>query len=166
MIDILKLLQIQLNQNNDNFFKIETNERDGYHFIATSKRYSEFEKSNKTSIFTIGKFSFSVKDFQISKVSPTSSSIKIKHPIFNDITNKINAIRETLTNQVVNTFITFIDTFVESYSNDIQLLSTCIGTLDVYNAHAKNAYKYRYYRPRINNMNGTAYQKRYRIYYK
>lgn len=133
---------------NDNFFKLENNERENYHITVTKKRYIDNESVIKT--MSLGDIAFN--DFKTRPVSPSSSVLKITHERFKGINEIIIRSRLILKQRVTEEFQRFIARCVDEYGSLFEKLINFIGEIDVTATCAKNAHNFRYSKPAIANM--------------
>lgn len=139
-----------MNENNDGYFKIEYNERDGYYIIVTQKRYNEVQKHMKNKTIELdSNIIFDCKDITSSPVSASSSSLKLRHPYLQKLTDTIFAIQTKLKTYLTEFFKQFVKTFLYEYQYKLHLVSKVIGLLDVFSTHSYNAHTHRYHRPEI-----------------
>lgn len=156
-IDYLELLVKKLNEVvKGDFFKLEHNLIDGYHLTITSKRHNDNKKildSFKLS-FPDTKLSFSYKDIT-TKHQTSGGSLKIHHDVFKIINHTIDSIRTKLVLSIKKEFNNFLCEFSELFTESLNELVNIIGITDFYATNAKNAKKYKYYRPYIVNSKNT-----------
>lgn len=144
LISDIELFVSDLNSKNGNVFKLDSNERDGYFLIITSKRFNEIKKKH----FIIGnKIGFC---FETAKCSNLSSNyVKITHHSLEQITKSINSINETLFNKQKEQFEIFISEFIEHFQTDFELLVDFTGKIDFFTNNARNAIEFKYCKPCI-----------------
>ena len=132
----------ELNKPNE-FFKLETNERDGYFITITSKRYTEFKKSEHAKGFKI------IAEIIAKPISSTSSTLKLYHPSFDQANKDITHIRQSLRCRVLSAYQVFLQNIAMSYENIFHKLVEFISETDVLVTHAKNAVKFGYSKPEL-----------------
>lgn len=159
-LSIFDTVIAQLNKKHDNYFKVEYNERDGYFLTITAKRYSEIKNiwHDKTlHIEPMQQFSelieFKFSDFVAKPISASSSSLKVAHKLFSKITDKITVLRQGLKTEVIQYFKRFVSDFIAKYERAFERISKFIGKIDVACTNARNAVKFRYFRPKIQKLN-------------
>jgi len=118
--------------------KIDYNEKDGYHLNMTKRRYDTAKGKNLTFM----------KSFQ---TKPLGSTNNVK--LFNDDTilasNTMEDKQRLISKSVFAYYQLFVKDFIERYSMAIDSLIKIITDIDIACCNAKNAYEYRYYRPKI-----------------
>lgn len=118
--------------------KIDYAEKEG-HFITMTKRRFETAKKQDP-VF--------MKEFQTRSLG-TSNNVKIMN---NDIINasrKMDHIQNDISKTVTSHYKDFVSTFVQKYGDIIDKLKSIITNIDIACCNAKNAYEFRYYRPRV-----------------
>lgn len=145
----INMILKELNTDNDGYFKYDMNERDGIYFTITQKRFNDLKSTLITKVVNINDISFTCRDIQATPVSASSSTMKIKHPFIQKITDMILQLQNKLKVLVTNFFKTFVKEFISKCHISLQEIAQCIGTIDVYSNHAYNAFTYRYSKPTI-----------------
>jgi DNA mismatch repair protein MutS len=132
------------------FFKLEYNERDGYYFLITAKRLKE-AKFAEEYVCPVGDKEYVIdsKRFTSKPVSSSSSNVKVTHPVFAVVSEKILALRTRLKSEVTDAFKGFMKEFVEANDADLHRIVRYVQDVDIMAAHAHNAVKNRYHRPTI-----------------
>lgn len=138
-----------LNKENDGFFKLDSNDREGYYFLITSKRYKEMQKTQAHQVLTFGDDNIKLKDFTAKPVSSTSTVTKLSHKVLVKFTEKVNNIKNQLKTEILKEFKEFVNSFISKTNTWFEHVVRFIGDLDVYCTHADNAVSYKYYRPII-----------------
>lgn len=158
LLSILNDLVARLNENRDGFFKLEHNERDGYHLVITNKRLTECKKNMVDFECARDGYVFKFGEFNSKPVSASSTSSKIHHKHFQKISDAITVLQSKLRHKVVEAFQKFIKDFIEHYEECLEKLCSIIGRLDVYSTHAYNAHTFKYYKPQVTpNIDGKSY---------
>lgn len=125
------------------FFKLDTNEREGYHITVTSKRFKEFQNSD------VGKNNKLVQEIIVKPVSSSSAIVKLFHSSFDQVNKDIVHVRQQLRAVVLSTYSSFLDQASTKYHDVFQDLVNFISCLDVQVTNAKNAVRYGYCKPCI-----------------
>ena len=136
-----------LNKNNKDYFRLEKN-MDGYYLSITSKRYNEVKKD--LGKITIGDWELDCKEFLSKSISASSTGLKISHPLFVVINNKICETLECLQKIVLQTYDKFLEACVDEYGFLFEHMVVYIGELDYHSTNAYNAHHFRYVRPQVN----------------
>ena len=155
-MNVFTTLTERLNELNEGYFKLDSNERDGYHFIITTKRYNEVKARMKESIVIEG-HTFKPREFQVKPVSATSTSYKVTCKAFEKITDTILNIKNKLRVLLLSVFKTFISEFFTKYEKTLKDIVGFIGNIDICMCNAANAVKFKYYRPVIDSTKSEAF---------
>lgn len=126
--------------NGDNYFKLENNERDGYHYVITQKRFNEVKTRLSNDM---------ISSLVTKTISATSSNIKVFHKSFNKINESISFIKQQLKSVLLATFKKYIKEFYETHEDIFEKVIKLICDIDIVSTHARNAFKYNYHRPII-----------------
>lgn len=150
-ISYLELIVKKLNETvKGDFFKLEHNLIDGYHLTITSKRHNDTKKIlDNFKIILNSKLSFLYKDIT-TKNQTSGGSLKISHDLFKIINHTIDSIRNNLVISIKKEFNNFLIDFSDRFTDVLNELAYIIGITDFYATNAKNAKKFKYYRPSIN----------------
>lgn len=155
---VLNGLVSQLNNNREGFFKLDHNERDGYHLVITNKRFNECKKNMADFECVRDGYVFKFSEFNSKPVSASSSSSKIHHKHFQKISDAVTVLQNKLRHKVIEAFQSFIKDFIGHFEGCLEKLCSVIGYLDIYSTHAYNAHTFKYYKPRVTqNINGKSY---------
>jgi DNA mismatch repair protein MutS len=134
----------------DNIFKVENNDRDGYYLLVTSKRYQEYVKQNKSHILdTNVNTKLCINDLESKQVSHSSTSVKIFHKSFKTISEKIELLTNRMKRMALDEYkkiLVDVSQTTSKYSTDI---TKCLAYIDYYWCCASNAYYNKYSRPEI-----------------
>ncbi len=146
----------KFNEQND-YFKVDVNEREGYHIVITAKRFKEFQNS------PFGKNCDLMKEITAKPVSSSSSVVKLFHPSFEQVNKDINYSRQQIRSLVLASYSEFLEQVSTEYQNTFKNLADYISDLDVKVTNARNAVKYGYTKPRIlaSDQRGTTPNKSY-----
>ncbi len=140
----------------NDMFKLDHNLIDGYHLVITNKRYNDTKKTLENFSFKFSeKLIFKYKDITIK--NQTAGGIKIYHDIFKIINHTIDGIKNNLSTLIKSEFDNFLIEFSELFSDSLNDIAVLIGTIDYYATNAKNAKKFKYFRPIINNAYNKSY---------
>jgi DNA mismatch repair protein MutS len=137
------------------FFKLDYNERDGYYLLITAKRFKE---TKFAAMYQCQDHAIESKHFSSKPVSTSSANVKIHHPIFGTLSDKIVALKAKLKSAVTNKFKAFIHDFVTSHDDALHTIIRFVQDVDILTTHAYNAETYRYYRPTLaDKYNGRSF---------
>ena len=136
----------------ENVFKLETNERDGFHFLITSKRFQEFLKQHKGKTVSTEDGVVKISELVSKAVSQTSTSVKITLPKFKTISERAEVLTLRLRRLVTEAFKNFTSAFSIVTSEYAINLTKYLAYIDFYWCNATNAIKYRYSQPHISNL--------------
>ena len=129
----------------DNYFKLESSERDGYYLTITSKRFAEI----KTRFEDIEFQHIKLKDLQGRPISSTSSVLKITHDYFKSINLKIVSIKEKLIENVLKRYSEFLEGTELKFGVNFEPIVNFIETTDFSATCAQLAFENKYIRPII-----------------
>jgi DNA mismatch repair protein MutS len=140
--DISSLMMKLNNGYESTYFKLENNERDGYHIVITNKRYNEIIKSNKV---THNGFTLST-----AKAIPMQSSyIKLTDPYLKEYTTLRADQTSLLHTMVLEKYIVFVQSFGKRYESVLKQFNAYICLLDYVTTNARNAIEFCYSKPII-----------------
>lgn len=139
-----------LSQMSSDYFKLESNEKDGFYITITAKRFKDYQaqNANKTIIMR------SNEEFSFNKISSKPSSaanVKLVHTIFDETNQNIRNIQQklcTCVSQCIKNVYVFIS---NEYYALLQKVSNWLALVDVVKTHAKNAICYNLKKPNIQN---------------
>jgi DNA mismatch repair protein MutS len=138
----------------ENTFKVENNDRDGYYILVTNKRFQEFMKSNsKMSIETNRDTTIMISEIQSKSVSQTSTSLKVTHKSFKSVNDMIEMLSIKIRRIAIEEFkklTCVISGTTTKYSINV---TKCLALVDFYWCCSYNAFNYKYNRPEISNDN-------------
>ena len=118
--------------------KIEYNDRDGYFLLMTKKRYENAKLKNEKLM----------KNFQ-TKSLVSSTNLKITNENIIMASNTMDEKQNEISKKVIIYYKDFLTSFIDKYSPLLDQLIKSITDIDISCCNAKNAYEYRYYRPKI-----------------
>jgi DNA mismatch repair protein MutS len=131
------------------FFKVEQNERDGYHLTITAKRFKLFQACNNDKTLKIDdQVAFEIHQVTTKPLSASSTIVKVEHPIFIDCNHAINKADKQLKEQVGIEYRAFMALF-STLSDVFHRIVGFVGTVDVATTNAHNAVTFGYCRPNI-----------------
>jgi DNA mismatch repair protein MutS len=122
-----------LTNSGDNFFKLESTDRDGYYISSTLKRYSDVLKTNPK-----------YKDYTYKSFT---SNVKITHPEFEKRNTEIIRLRHQIYSLCGKYFRDFIKCFAETFASDIVDIIGFVEYIDFMTTSKYNAQIYRLKRP-------------------
>lgn len=145
-------LNSQTSNPSNTFFKIDHNDKDSYHLVITKKRYEAFKKDAKS--FKVNDMTFNIDKMIATKPSSSSTQVKINHPVFTKINERINTLNASLKIRVTEEYITFLDS-CSVYQDLFIDIVNYIGEIDYHCTNASNAATFSYVRPTIKNIDGS-----------
>ena len=126
--------------NDSTLCKIDYNDKDQEYFILiTKKRYETALKNNKA---IIGKFNKKL-------ISSSSSNYKMTNSETEKLSKNISKYNEEIAVLVLNYYNEFVKEFIEINNKNIDILIKYLVRTDIAANNAKNAFDYRYKRPKI-----------------
>lgn len=150
---INKLGELANKIRSDNTIKIENNDRDGYYFLITKKRYKEAlsQKSKLQIEYNKKIYQILISDFEVKAVSGSSSNNKLFHKLIGEIEKNVLDIKQKLVKQITEEYFNVLSEIDAKYN--LILLQVCKHIIDIdwYVSCAKNAIKYKYQKPIIEN---------------
>ena len=137
----------------NDFFKLETNERDGHYITITQKRFTEFKKTlnSSSSHYLI------MKEVIAKPISSTSAIVKLYHPKFDEANKEIICLRLKLKTAVNSKYQQFLQKIAEDYQELFSDLVDFISHTDVLVTHARNAVRFGYTKPIITGGAGKSH---------
>ena len=130
-------------------FKYDYNDRDGSHFIITSKRYTELAKKIKDKTFTWKSYTIKLSELETKNISANNSNIKVCHKVFTEICNIIKTYNATLNELVLEEYYKVLGVLEDKFGNYFTDFVSYLCEIDYANANAKNAHYFRYHRPSV-----------------
>lgn len=130
-------------------FKYDYNDRDGSHFLITSKRYTELKKKIKDKTFTWKDYKIKLSELETKNISANNSNIKVCHKVFTDICNIIKTYNATLNELVLEEYYKVLGVLEDKFGNYFTDFVSYLCEIDYANANAKNAHYFRYHRPSV-----------------
>jgi len=119
--------------------KLEYTERDGYFISMTNKRYDTAK--NKDPRFMSG--------FQKKAGTGTGSYVKLVNEDIISASATMDDKQKLLSQLATSYYHKFLQEFVQTYSHVLDKLIEMIADIDIACCNARNAFEYRYYRPKI-----------------
>ena len=132
-------------------FKTEYNEKDGFSMSITVKRFETFLKDNKNNYICVSGDRIPIKSLTSKRVSSSSSSCKISHPLWEQKNNMLIVEKSKLQNMISKVFSRFLVSLY-NINKDIEKICNFIGEIDIVTTNAFNAIKYKYCRPSISKI--------------
>ena len=160
--DNLQKLGSQLNKLNPNasgFFKIESNEKDGFYLLITSKRFKEMQNDLVNFNFEFKITTDSTNMFTFEKVKQQSvqtNYLKLTHPVLELIWQSKQKMMQTLHERNASLFKSFIQTVANANETAFEYSSKFIAHLDFYTCCARNAIEFAYNKPTITSLPFTS----------
>jgi DNA mismatch repair protein MutS len=124
------------------FVKLENNERDGYFFYATQKRYDILQQK----LSPQDKKKYSMKKYNGANIKIVSDELSEKSNLFVELKDKIKSVTKDV-------YLQTILEFNNKYSAILDEITKFVATIDVIKASAKCAKLYKYTRPIIEDSN-------------
>jgi DNA mismatch repair protein MutS len=137
-------------------FKYDYNDRDGSHFIITSKRYNELAKKIKDKTFTWKNYTIKLCELETKNISANNSNIKVCHKVFTEICNIIKTYNATLNERVLEEYYKVLGVLEDKFGNYFTDFVSYLCEMDYANANAKNAHYFRYHRPSVGGASGAS----------
>ena len=137
-----------IGKNEDTICKVEYSDKDGYYIYITKKRYDTAKIQNQKLMNNFNIISKSQQGYY-----------KITSNELIDLSNKLNSILIKISSLSKKYYIEFMNKFINEYSNNLTEIINTIANIDITYSNAKNAYEYRYYRPKIINNESGGYIK-------
>jgi DNA mismatch repair protein MutS len=158
MKDFDQLVEDLNGGNDNNFFKLDHNERDGFYLLITAKRFNEVKGKLAGKTFTLSNMHVKFSELSHKSVSASSTSLKISHKAFSKVTDTVVNTKQKLRAEVISEFKSFTGSFIKDHENGFKKLISFVRELDVCVANAENAVRFRYFRPKIvNDFGDEAY---------
>lgn len=145
------------NKFSDGFFKLDYNERDGFHLLITMKRFNEAKNELYKTIFTWETKDINFKNITSKNVSSSSTIIKIVHPFFVEIGSKINDLKTTLMCEVQKKYLEVLDNIDKEFNSLFDGIVGNLSYIDFVSACAANAHNQRHFRPEISSNEGGSF---------
>lgn len=144
-----KLQELALKVRKDGAVKVEHNDRDGYYFLITKKRFKEVVDTTLEFEYNDTCHSIKLSKFEQKAVSGSSSNLKLFHEVISEIEINIIKCQKKLVNLVTDQFNAILAAYHISYSEILQKVGNYIIDVDWYVSCAKSATQFRYVRPTI-----------------
>jgi DNA mismatch repair protein MutS len=126
------------------FVKVENNERDGYFFYTTEKRwsvlYSKFDEKQK-------------KKYEKKKY--TGTNIKIISDELNNKSNLFIELKDKIKSATKDAYLSILLNFTSKYGTILDEITKFVAEVDVIKCSAKCAKLYKYSKPKIENTNNN-----------
>lgn len=147
-----------LNSTNEGHFRLESNDKDGYYYIITAKRYKEYQsKQCKPGNRTYS--SLKLVDLVSKPLSSSSTVVRVTHPDFVRINEEIDETKRQLKELISKQYVAFMNQCCDEYYDHMIIMKETLKNLDYTCANAKNAIKFRYTRPHIHTHTHATPQK-------
>lgn len=138
IIDIINNIS-NIEDNNNTSCKIEFNEREGYFISITKKRYDNALNKNKELM----------SKFDKKCLSSTNTNYKLTSKQINKFSEIIEKNQLIINNLVLKEYQKFVSSFIISNDDNLTNIINFLTDLDINCCNAKNAFEFRYYRPKI-----------------
>lgn len=136
-----------LNGAGEPFFRLEKNDKDGYHYCITAKRYKAFV--DKGALKTLARSKIKVKELVAKSVSASSSIMKITHDLLRQVNIDIIVLEEEISKNVDERYKRFLARFAEACNESFDVVVDFVEYFDFVSTNASNAFKYSYVKPKI-----------------
>lgn len=123
--------------------KIESNDKEGFFISITKKRYETAKKQNQVLM----------KNFRV--ISSTSNVVKITIKQIEEASRIMDEMQMSIVKSVQMYYHKFVEKFIEKYQKTLDNLIDIIVNIDISCCNAKNAFEYRYYRPKISQADAS-----------
>ena len=124
--------------------KIDYSEKEGYYIIMTKKRYDTAKAKN----------SQFMKEFHMAKTLSTSNNVKLVNEVITRASHKMDDKQYQISKAVCTYYQLFVSEFIQKYADTVDKLIHILIDIDIACCGAKNAFEYRYYRPKISKNQG------------
>lgn len=148
LLGFFDALAICLNENNEGFYKVDYNERDGYHLSVTPKRYNDSKKRLSKRCFDLCGYQVCFDDIT---TKPQNTCLKLFHECFDEVNSRISDYKKALSCAVTERYMSFLEEIVDKYEKMFGAVISYVCDIDYYTCCAKNADVQRYRRPKIQN---------------
>lgn len=144
--EIIKVINKEINNidiGDGTSCKIESNDKEGFFISMTKKRYETAKKQNQVLM----------KNFRV--ISSTSNVVKISINQIEEASRIMDEMQMNIVKSVQIYYQNFVETFIEKYQKTLDNLIDIIVNIDISCCNAKNAFEYRYYRPKISQADAS-----------
>lgn len=153
--DIMNLLSDKLNEllndSKKSSIVLKHNNRDGYYFQLTEKRYVMLKKRlDELKNIKINNTTIASKDITVTKLN---NIVKLAIPFLQTQTCNIDELQEELMNKTHKKYIEFLKYIDENYDDNIVKIINHVTKIDYYATISKVAQEYNYVKPIIKNSN-------------
>ena len=150
------LVANQLNTAENNFVKLEHNDKNGYYLVVTTKRSQLLKKSFQNMNFSdlnietsFEKLKINPKDFEFKINNSSKTSTKIIHKLIKTNSDKLVVNQEKMHYLCKDLFLKKCEYYYDKYYEMLKNISDYIGNIDVIKSNAKTAITYGYSKPII-----------------
>lgn len=133
----------------DTFFKVESNDRDGFHLLITLKRYTEFKKVNRDATIIVMEHTIKIVDLIDKQVSSSSTNIKVTHKLMQINNEKHDSLSMKIKKITTDVYKNFLAQLSDLTSQCGVTISKTLACIDFYWCCAYNAVKFGYTCPNI-----------------
>jgi DNA mismatch repair protein MutS len=145
-VNYFSLLAERLNSIvNNAFFRIDSNEKDGYFIVTTNKRFNDVK--DKLSSHTYNHLLLS--ELVAKPISASNTNVRLCHKHFKGVNETIVSLRQQVATMTLDTYYDFLTSIATEYSTHFTSLIAFIGHTDYTVCCTRNAIQYRYARPKI-----------------
>lgn len=149
--NVIKKFSKLIDENAENFLKLEHNERDGYFISITSKRAgilkTRFSNMKKKPIKITEEFSLKPEDITFKIVN--KSGCRLANDTLKKMSHELSSLLIKLGVITRDLYLEKLRLFEENYGETIKTVTKFISEIDVVKSNAKTACLYGYKRPRI-----------------
>ena len=147
-----------IDENAENFLKLEHNDRDGYFISITLKRSqilkSKFNNMKKKPIKITDGFTISPNDITFKTVNKTG--VRIAHDELKKMSNELTSLLLKIGSITRDLYLEKIKMYDDNYSDTLKNITKFISEIDVVKSNAKTACLYGYTRPIITTDGGLS----------
>lgn len=144
-----ELVKMMNNINDNNYFRLDNNDRDGYYLLISKIRWDDLTKKFRNHRVKVSDDFMHFPDFCSKPISAKSSNLRVTHEKFEGINKSISTNREKIRELMSKQYGDFIKECCEDWCEVFHGSIKLIGELDYYNTNARNAVKFKYSSPRI-----------------
>lgn len=148
--DVASKLNILSSQ--DNIFKVENNDRDGYFLAVTNKRYQDFIKglgAKPATVETLLGTTINVSELENKAVSHSSTNLKVTHKSFRTLNDQIEVIGSKVKKISNDVYKSVLNDLSQTTSPYTQSICEMVSLIDFYWCCAYNAVIKKYNKPTI-----------------
>ena len=139
---------------NFNYIKLDSTEKEGYYLTTTKTRYQKLKKSLKPI-----KINYEEKEYELNEkdleIVNLTNNVKIKNNLIKKISNNIQKNKIKINIQIKEEYFKTLNFITSQYDNLFNSLSLLISDIDFIFTASKVSKLYGYSRPQISNLNNN-----------